>query len=157
MLTSTLQMQNKWQFLSTFGGVDGCYIPMKCPRGGNEARKEYYKFKNFYFNVMMRIVGTDYKFFCTSVRLPGGSNNVCTFQASGLYQNIVRNDFLPKIEKVVNVPNGNELQLPPTLLQKRLQKPFANRTLSRKQSHLNYCLSRVRIVTECAFGQLIER
>ena len=141
MLTSTLQMQNKWQFPSTFGGVDGCYIPMKCPRGGNEARKEYYKFKNF----------------CTSVRLPGGSNKVCTFQASGLYQNVGRNDFLPKIEKVVNVPNGNELQLPPILLQNRLQKPFANRTLSRKQSHLNYCLSRVRILTECAFGELIGR
>ena len=56
-------MQNKWQFPSTFAEVDGCYIPMKCPRGGNEERKEYYKFKNFYFTVMMRIVGTDHKFF----------------------------------------------------------------------------------------------
>ena len=38
------QMEDKWQFPSAFGGVDGCHIPMKCPSGGNEARKEYYNF-----------------------------------------------------------------------------------------------------------------
>ena len=55
MLTAILQMEDKWQFPSAFGGVDGCHIPMKCPSGGNEARKEYYNFKNFYSIVMMGI------------------------------------------------------------------------------------------------------
>ena len=55
MLTVILQMEDKWQFPSAFGGVDGCHIPMKCPSGGNEARKEYYNFKNFYSIVMMGI------------------------------------------------------------------------------------------------------
>ena len=93
--------------------MDGCHIPMKYPSGGNEARKEYYNFKNFYYIVMMSIVGADYMILWTSVGLPGSSNDACTFQASRLYQNIVGNDFLPEIQIVVKLPNGNELQLPP--------------------------------------------
>ena len=65
---------------------------------------------------MMGIIGTDYKFLWTSVGLPGSSNDACTFQASRLYQSIVANDFLPEIQKVVKLPNRNELQLPQILL-----------------------------------------
>ena len=36
-------MEGIWQFPTAFGGIDGCHIPKKCPHGGNEARKEYYK------------------------------------------------------------------------------------------------------------------
>ena len=88
---------------------------------------------------MVGIVGADYKFLWTSGGLPGSSNDACTFQASRLYQNIVGNDFLPEIQKVVKLPNGSELQLPPILLGDSafphhvwLQKPFGNTTLSRK-------------------------
>ena len=125
MLTAILQMENKRQFPSAFGRVDGCHISIKCPSGGNEARKEYYNFKNFYSIVIMGIVG-----------LPGNSNDACSFQASRLYQNIAGNDFLPEIQKIVTLPNGNELQLPPILLGDSafpngvwLQKPFGNTTL----------------------------
>ena len=41
-------MEDKCQFPSAFGGVNGCYIPMKYPRGGHEERKENHNFKNFY-------------------------------------------------------------------------------------------------------------
>ena len=47
MLSSILQMEETWQFLSAFGGVDCCHIPMKCPRGKNEAGNESYDFKQF--------------------------------------------------------------------------------------------------------------
>ena len=116
MLTAISQMEDKWQFPSAFGRVDGCHIPMKCPSGGNEARKKYYNFKNFYSVVMMGIVGADYKILWTSVGLLGSSNDACTFQASRLYQNIVANDLLPEIQIVVKFPNRNELQLPLILL-----------------------------------------
>ena len=113
---------------------------------------------------MMGIAGSDYKFLWTSVGLPGSSNDACTFQASRLYQTMVGNDFLPEIKKVVKLPNGNELQVPPILLGDLvfphyvwLQKPFGNTTLSRKQSHFNYCLNRARMVTQYAFGQLKGR
>ena len=139
--------------------MGGCHIPMKCPSGGNEARKEYCNFKFFYSIVMMGIVGW------TALGLPDSSNDACTFNdASRLYQNIVGNDFLPEIQKVEKLPNGKELQLPHILLGDLavphlvwLQKPFRNTNLSRKQSHFNYCLSRTRMVAECDFSQLKER
>ena len=65
---------------------------------------------------MMGIVGADYKLLWTSVGLPVSSNDECTFQASRLYQNIVGNNSLPEIQKVVKLPNGSELHLPPLLL-----------------------------------------
>ena len=55
-------METLWQFPTAFGGFDGCNIPLKCPHGGNEARKECYNFKNFYSVVMMGIIGADYRF-----------------------------------------------------------------------------------------------
>ena len=112
----------------------------------------------------MGISGAEDKFLWTSIGLPGSSNDAFTFQTFRLYQNVVGNDLLPEIQKVVKLPNGNELQLPPILLGDSafphhvwLQKPFGNATLSRKQLHFNYCLSRARMETECALGQLKVR
>ena len=134
---------------------------MKYPSGENEARKEYYNFKNFCSVVRMGIVGADYKLLWTSVGLPGSSHVRMThvlfrLLVYRLYQNIVGNHFLPEIQKVVKLPNGSELQLPPILLGDSafphhvwLQKPFGKTTLSRKQPRFNYCLSRARMVTEC--------
>ena len=34
MRTKISQLEDKWQFLSAFDGLDGCYISMKCSRGG---------------------------------------------------------------------------------------------------------------------------
>ena len=64
-------MEDKQEFSSAFGGVDGCHIPMKCPSGGNEVKKEYYKLKTFFSIVVVGIVKADYKFLRTSVGLPG--------------------------------------------------------------------------------------
>ena len=47
MLAAILQMKDKCQFTSAFGGVDGCHIPMKCPSGGNEARRSVIILKIF--------------------------------------------------------------------------------------------------------------
>ena len=77
-------------------------IPLKCPHGGNEARKEYYNFKNFYSIVMMGVVGADYKILWASAGLPGSFNDACTFQASKLYQHILNPSKLPNIVKRLN-------------------------------------------------------
>ena len=163
MLTAISQTEDKWQFLSAFGGVDGWYILIKCPRGGNEARNEYYNFKYFYSIVLISIVGADYKFLLTSVGLPGSSNDACTFQVSRVYQNIVRNDFLPEVQKVVTLPNENELQLTPIFLgdsafpyHALLQKPFGNTTLSKKKSDFNYCLSSARMGDDVFFKEWLK-
>ena len=51
------------------------------------------------------------------------------------------NNFLSEIQKVVNLSNGNELQLPPIFLKKSaflrlVTKQFANTALSKTQTHL---------------------
>ena len=103
----------------------------------------------------MGIIGADYKIFWTSVGLLGSLNDACIIRAF-LYKNIARNDFLPEIQKVVKLPpiSLEDSAFPHHIW---LQKPFANKTVSRKQSHFNYCLSKARMVIECAFGQLKER
>ena len=164
ILRVIFKMESMWQFPGAFGGTDGCHIPIKFSHGGNEARKEYYNLKNFYYIVMMGIVAADYRFLWANAGLPGSVNDGCTFQASHLYSDIVRGNALPDIKKVLTVQSQREVQLPPILLgdstfphNSWLQKPFANTGLSEKQSHFNYCLSRARMVTECTFGQLKGR
>ena len=92
-------MDNLWQFLTTLGGVDDCHIPLNCRHGGNEARKEYYNFKNFYSVVIMGIASADYQFLWASAGLPETVNNVCSFQACKLYQDINNGEKLPEIYK----------------------------------------------------------
>ena len=155
-LSSINAMETLWQFPTAFGGVDGCHIPLKCPHGGNEARKEYYNFKNFYSVVMMGIVGADYRFLWASAGLPGSVNDACSFQACKLYQDINNGKKLPEIYKTIK-----SIQIPPLILgdsvfphQTWLQKPCTCANLTDKQSYFNFRLSRARMVTECAFGQL---
>ena len=40
MMLAINKMESLWQFPGGYAGVDGCHIPLKCPHGGNEARKE---------------------------------------------------------------------------------------------------------------------
>ena len=47
MLLQISQMEDKCQFPSAFGGVNGCYIPIKFPRGGHEGRKENHNLQVF--------------------------------------------------------------------------------------------------------------
>ena len=110
-LNSINVMENLWQFPTAFGGIDGCHIPLKCPHGSNEARKEYYNFKKFYSVVMMRIVGADYRFLWASAGLPGSVNDACSFQACKLYQNISNGEKLPEIYKTIK-----DIQIPPLIL-----------------------------------------
>ena len=159
MLNSINKMETLWQFPGAFCGVDGCHIALKCPHGGNEARKEYYNFKNFYSVVMMGIVGADYKFLWASAGLPGSVNDACSFQACKIYSDINSGKKLPEIYKTIK-----GIQIPPLVLGDSafphhtwLQKPFTCANLTEKQNYFNYRLSRGRMVTECAFGQLKGR
>ena len=108
---------------------------------------------------MMGIVGTDYRFLWASAGLPGSVNDACSFQLSLLYQGIASGQKLPVINKIIR-----ETAIPPIILGDSafphhtwLQKPYTNANLTEKQSYFNYRLSRARMVTECAFGQLKSR
>ena len=40
MLRAIFKMESVCQFPGAFNRIDGYHIPIKCPHGGNEARKE---------------------------------------------------------------------------------------------------------------------
>ena len=69
-----IDMEQFWQFPCCWAAVDGCQIPIKCPPGGPESRKEYYNFKNFYSVIMMGLVDSNY----------GNSHDAIVFQSTKL-------------------------------------------------------------------------
>ena len=152
-------MNSMWQFPFCWGALDGCHIPIKCPPGGAEACKEYHNFKNFYSVVLMAMVESRYRFLWGSCGFPENSHDSIIFQATDMWDKIQNHGALPDIgRKVAGVI------IPPLIvadsafcLQPWLLKPYTEAVLSDKMRYFNYRLSRARMVTEGAFGQLKGR
>ena len=111
------------------------------------------------FIVLMALVDSNYRFIWGSWGFPGNSHNAIIFQFTELWSNIKDNDIIPLIGK-----NVGSMLIPPLILgdsafpfQTWLMKPFTNAVITPKQSNFNYRLSRARMVTEGAYGQLKGR
>ena len=151
-------MEEFWQFPCCWAAIDGCHIPLKCPPGGLEACKEYHNFKNFYSIVLMGMVDSHYRFVWGSCGYPGNSHDAVIFRSTDLWSSI-QDGFIPLIGKTVG-----DATVPPLIvgdsafpLRTWLMKPFTNAVLTPQQHYFNYCLSRARMVTEGAYGQLKGR
>ena len=153
------EMEGEWQFPFCFGAFDGCHIPIKCPHGGAEACKEFYNFKNFYSIVLMALVDSKYRFIWASAGFPGNSHDAVILKSTNLYRSLITGQVIPSIAHDLN---GSKI--PPLLLgdgafpfHTWLMKPYSNASLTSEQRYFNYRLSRARMVTEGAFGQLKGR
>lgn len=152
-------MEELWQFPCCWSAVDGCHLPIKCPPGGMEASKEYHNYKNFYSIVFMGMVDAKYRFVWASCGFPGNSHDAIIFQSTDLWRQIHEGDYIPDVGKqVVNCT------IPPLVLgdsafplETWLMKPYTSAVLTPQQHYFNYRLSRARMVTECAYGQLKGR
>ena len=120
--------------------------------------KEYHNFKNFFSVVLMGMVDSKYRFVWGSCGYPGNSHDSVIFQSTDLWNQIKNQEYLPKIGKKVG-----SLLVPPLILgdaafplQPWLMKSCANSNPTLQQRYYNYRLSRARMVTEAAFGQLRE-
>ena len=151
-----LDMEERWQFPCCWAAVDGCHIPIKCPDGGLAASKEFHNFKNFYSIVLMALVDAKYRFIWGSCGYPGNSHDSIIFQSTRLWMDITEGRAIPPIGK-----NIGGVTVPPLILGdsafRWLMKPFSNAVLTPDQSNFNYRLSRARMVTEGAYGQLKGR
>lgn len=153
-----IDMEELWQFPCCWAALDGCHIPMKCPPGGLVACKEYHNFKNFYSIVLMALVDSQYRFIWGSCGFPGNSHDAIIFQSTNLW-NSIQDGLLPSVGKVVGEENVPPLILGDSAFPLRtwLMKPYTNAVLSPQQRYFNYRLSRARMVTEGAYGQLKGR
>ena len=154
-----IDMEQLWQFPCCWFAVDGCHIPIKCPPGGPESRKEYYNFKNFYSVIMMGMVDSNYRFIWGTCGFPGNSHDAIIFQSTKLWADIRESELLPHIAKDIG-----GVTVPPLVLgdsafpfQTWMMKPYGNAVLTPKQRYFNYRLSRARMVTEGCYGQLKGR
>lgn len=139
-----LDMEELWQFPFSWGAVDGCHIPIKCPPGGQESCKEYHNFKNFYSIVLMSLVDAKYRFMWGSCGFPGNSHDSIILQSTSLWSKIQEGNLLPKFSQC-----EQGVHVPPLLLgdsafpfETWLMKPYTNAALSKEQRYFNYRLSR---------------
>ena len=151
-----LDMEELWQFPFGWAAVDGCHIPVKCPPGGSEARKEYHNFKIFYSIVLMALVDAKYRFIWGSCGFPGNSHDSIILQSTTLWSDIKDGKLLPN-----SCQREQNAFFPPLILgdsafpfDSFLMKPYTNAILAKQQRYFNYRLSRARMVIEGAYGQL---
>jgi hypothetical protein len=107
----------------------------------------------------MAIVDSNYRFLWASCGFPGNSHDSIIFQSFELWNNITENNAIPNIGQTVDKTVIYPLLLGDSAfpLQTWMMKPYTNAVLATKQSNFNYRLSRARMVTEGAFGQMKGR
>ena len=154
-----MDMEEIWQFPCCWAAVDGCHISIKCPDGGAEAAKEYHNFKNFYSIVLMGLVDAKYRFVWASVGFPGNTHDAMILQATQLWKDIHENNIIPLISKEIGKVEVCPLVVADSAFPftSWIMKPYTCAVLTPEQRYFNYRLSRARMVTECAYGQLKGR
>ncbi|XP_044165792.1 protein ANTAGONIST OF LIKE HETEROCHROMATIN PROTEIN 1-like [Acropora millepora] len=154
-----IDMDELWQFPYCWAGIDGCHIPMKCPPGGLQSSKEYRNFKNFYSTVVMALVDSQYRFVGASCGFPGNWHDAIILKSTDLWSRIEEGRCIPNIGQSMD-----GVTVPPLIVGDSafslctwLMKPYTNAVLTPQQRNFNYRLSRARMVTEGAYGQLKGR
>ena len=69
--TAKVDMESEWHFSYAFSAIDGSHLPIKCPKRGREAMKQYYNFKKFYSKILLALVDARYRFTWVRVGTPG--------------------------------------------------------------------------------------
>ena len=143
--------------------VDGKHVHLLLPPNSGS---EFYNYKGFHSIVLMAIVGSDYKFLYVNVGCQGRISDGGVFKNTDLHLALETKQFgfpdpkpLPhfidssNVDPVHFVIVGNEA-FP---LSEYLMIPYAQRNLNAERRIYNYRTSRLRRITENAFGILVNR
>ena len=155
-----LTMGSEWQFQYAYAAIDGSHIPIKCPPGGAESKKEYYNFKGFYSVVLLALVDAKLRFMWFKIGAPGNTHDSTLFQGSQLFRDIEAGEM----EQFAKGLTLQGVVIPPLILgdgafplRPFISKPYSEASINPERRYFNYRLSRARMVSECAFGLLKSR
>ena len=106
----------------------------------------------------MALVDLHYRLMWGSCGFPGKSQDSIILQSTSLWDSI-QDSFIPETGKMVEGVNVPPVSVGDSAFPLRtwLMKPYTDAVLSAQQKYFNYRLSRARMVTEGAFGQLKGR
>ena len=161
------QIEDRWQFPNCFGAADGKHIAIIHPKNSGS---EFYNYKGFFSIVLLALVDHDYKFLFADVGCQGRISDGGVYRHSFLHQAIEKNQLglpgprpLPKSNDPVFIDQPHE-SMPMVFLGDdafplgiHCLKPFSQQNLTPRKRVFNYRLSRMRRVTENAFGILANR
>ena len=159
----------RWQFPNAYAAADGKHIGILCPC---KSGSDYYNYKGFYSVVLLAFVDYDYKFLIAEVGCQGRISDGGVYRNSQFYKMLC--------DKKLNLPPARALprsthpfwqtssdsskKIPMVFvaddafpLSVHCMKPFAKRNQSEENRIFNYRLSRLRRVTENAFGIWVNR
>jgi len=149
----------KWNFPHVVGAIDGKHIAIRAPGATGSSYRNY---KGFFSVVMLAVVDANYKFLWVDLGARGMASDGQIFNASELKECI--DDGSIAFPPAEPLPYDNVDDVPYFLvgddafaLRTTLMKPFPRRGLSLEEAIFNYRLSRVRRVSENAFGILANR
>ena len=91
--------------------MNGSHLPIKCPNGGAQAMKQYFKFKGFYLIVLMTLVDAEYRFIWVSIEAPGNTHDSTLLQSTDLWKRIVGGEIIPNV-----VQQMENHEVPPFIL-----------------------------------------
>lgn len=158
----------RWHFPNAWGAIDGKHVRLLLPA---DSGSNYYCYKGFHSIVLMAVVGYDYKFLYVDVGCQGRISDGGVFKATDLYADLEKSNLGLPAPRPLPVTEGNEhwdkdyTQYPYFLvgdsafsMTKYMMKPYDhNKSLNADQRIFNYRLSRLRRVSENAFGILVNR
>ena len=124
------------------------HIVIRCP---SKSGSEFYNYKKDYSVILLVTVDANYKFIYINVGTNGRVNDVLVFSKS-TFNEVLQTNTLNLPTEVVFV--GDDA-FP---LRKNIMEPYSmTRPLTIKERIFNYRLSRVRRVSENAFGIMLSR
>lgn len=153
----------RWQFPNCYAGADGKHVGILCPE---HSGSQYYNYKGFFSIVLLAFVDYDYKFLIAEVGCQGRISDGGVYRNSEFYKALQNQELnlpepmpLPKSDDPFwDSADANDCvpmvfvaddAFPLTV---NSMKPYGGKFLSDLQRIFDYRLSRLRRVTENAFG-----
>ena len=152
------KFRERWNFPNGLGGVDGKHIVIEQPKNSGS---HYRNYKGTDSIILLAMVGPEYEFLFADVGMNGRNSDGGNWSNSPLKSSLEKN--------TLNIPSakplpGRDQPIPYVCtgddafpLSAYMMKPYPQKQLTLEKRVFNYRLSRMRRISENAFGILANR